>query len=153
MKLGPTIDGRIKIEIDHSGDFYLLAEMLQDAAGDEQTTHLANHVGQHLDDEDWEEFVKPDLVVKFKQDILTVSNILAAAQDEQQKEFFISSEDAAAWYSTVNQARIFLEGKYELSELDEEYDPISGDPDLVEPFVKGRFYIQLQSLILEYLEF
>lgn len=152
MKIGPTIDKRVKLLLDDDGDYYLLSQLIQDASDSGNIEKLANQVGKNVVDEDWEEFVKPDLIAKYKSDVLKVNAILKKAHEEKTEEIFISQEDFQEWYSTLNQARLHLESSYNLSALNEHVDPKDVDPDLLEPVIKGNFYTHLQSLILEFLE-
>lgn len=152
MKIGPTIDKRVKLLLDDDGDFYLLSQLIQDASNSGNIEKLANQVGENVTEDDWEEFVKPDLIAKYKSDIIKVNALLKKAHEEKAAEIFISQEDFQEWYSTLNQARLHLESTYNLSSLHENVSPEEVEQELLEPVVKGNFYTHLQSLILEFLE-
>ncbi len=147
------MDGRIKIVVDDENDFNFFAELLQDAIGNDGTETLVNTISQSGTDEDWEEFVKPDLISQFKKDILTVSQTLAGVQDSTEKEFFISPENARDWYSTLNQARLNLEYRYKVSSIPPEVNKEELGLETIQAGIKTEFYMQIQGLILETMEF
>ena len=152
MKIGPTVDGRIKLFLDDDGDYYLLTQLISDASSGDNIENLVKQLGKNIDEPDWEEFVKPELITHFQKDNITVSNSIKKAYDSEENELFISKDDSQSWYSTINQARLHLEEEWNLSELKEDIDMTSLDQTLVEPFIKNNFYMHLQSLILEYLD-
>lgn len=152
MKIGPTIDKRIKLQLDHDGDIYLLTQLVSDAVNDDDTDSLVNQVGCKMDDEDWEEFVKPDLISHFRDEIVKVSEVIQSAIEEKEKEIFISKDISREWYSTLNQARLHLEKKYTLSEVEDGFQLEDLDDELVDPAIKNNFYTHLQGLILEYID-
>ncbi len=150
MKIEPTLDGRVKIALNNDGDYYLLTQLISDASDDDKIEKLASQFGESMLDEDWDEFVKPELISNFQTDILTVSNILKKMHDSGVKELYISKEESHAWYSTINQARLHLEENWNLSELTEDFSMENTNPELLEPCIKNNFYMHLQSLILEF---
>ena len=145
------MDGRLKVAIDNENDFAFFAELLQDAMGDSGAQCITEQIVRNETDEDWEEFVKPDLLIQFKQEILNVSETLSAAQEEELKEFFIENDTAQDLYSTLNQARLNIENVYKLSELPEDLDGLT--LPMQEASAKYELYTQIQSIILQVLEF
>lgn len=77
-------------------------------------------------EEDWADFVRPELVAAFDNSLLTVMNDLAqakveelegegeAASDEVYYRFEIPGDHAESWFQTLNRARIVLSIKHRL---------------------------------------
>jgi len=152
MQLGPTIDGRVKIVINDENDFAFFAELLQDAMGEDDTQPLVDQLARKGADEDWEEFVKPDLVEQFHQEKLKVGEVLAKLQNEEETEIFIGPENAQDWYSTLNQARLHLENIHKVSEMPD--DGLSSyEPHEIQVKMKYDLYTQIQSVILEVVDY
>ena len=153
MQLGPTIDGRIKIAITDENDFNFFAAILQDALGEDSPQSIVDQISKGKGDEDWEEFVKPDLVTQFKKEILTVGSVLAETQDNGLKEFFIEESSAGAWFSTLNQARLHLEQVHKISSFEDEIDEENLSETQLQSLAKYDLYTNLQGLILETSDF
>jgi len=152
MQFGPTVDGRIKISLESQTDYYFFAELVRDAAGDEQAKALADQVGKHTDDEDWDEYVKPELIQGYREDLYAVVSSVGQYQEEGLEEFFIDDEVARVWYSTLNQARLRLEVEHKISEVPYEITPEECGEELFLALVKSEHYLKLQSMILDHFE-
>ena len=143
------MDGRIKIVLNDENDLSFFAELLQDAVGEGTAESLVDQIAGEGADEDWKEYVKPDLITQFKQEAIWVANALADVQEEEEKEFFIDTENARNWYSTFNQARLNLENGYNLSEMPDDPSPENCEMDLLKARIRSDIYMQIQSLVLE----
>lgn len=155
MKVGPTVDGRLKLTLENPEDYALMSMLLRDASDDGEVENLVNRIGKNSTEEDWEEFVKPELISQFNADLLKVSNTLKEIIDTDtadQTDLFISNDDCREWYSAINQARLSLEEEYTLSEVKYDYDPATLSPEQLEPLLRDNFYLFLQDLILNHLD-
>jgi len=151
MEIGPTIDGRIKIALNGENDYAFFAELLQDAMSEEGVESIVDQIGARGTDDDWEEFVKPDLAEQFQQETLKVGEILAKAQEAQKMDIFIDSENAQNWYSTLNQARLNLENQHNISSMPEVLAEV--EPEHLILKMKYENYTYIQSTILDLMEF
>ena len=68
--------------------------------------------------EEWREFVKPDLRHLFEEARVTVASDLAQIQSQDGTVLTIIPEHVDAWLNTLNQARLVLAARFELSEAD-----------------------------------
>lgn len=110
--------------------------------------HLAESLAGLMDEEsDWEELVVPDLEQSFSSQCRFVQASIDAARERDEKALFIKPRDAEKWYGAVNQARLSLQARYKLHELD---DPEGAPAELRSAHFRDRFYLMLQSLLLEY---
>ncbi|MEP4077731.1 hypothetical protein [Haloferula sp.] len=149
MKAAPTLDGRIRIDIESSLDWMIMQAIPHDArmAGVE----LADRLGDVLDDDDsvsdWEEFVLPELKEGFSSQLSLIENKLAALDKEAPDPLFILKEEAESWYGGLNQARLALEDRYHF----DGDDPEEMSPGKRTAWFRNQFYQTLQSLVLEFL--
>lgn len=148
MKAAPTLDGRIRIDIESHLDWMIMQAIPHDA----RTTGvgLADRLGGPQDAEsaaDWEDFVRPELCQGFDSQLDFVEGVLAGLDEEKPGPVFIVREDAMSWYGALNQARLALEERYAFGD---------GSPDEMTPgtrtaWYRSQFYLTLQSLMLEFL--
>jgi len=67
--------------------------------------------------EEWDEFVRPELREAFENAAVTVEGDLEPLADGRE-ELTIPRDHVDAWLSTLNQARLALAARYEVSEAD-----------------------------------
>lgn len=154
MKIGPTIEGGLRIDPQTPEDWHILRAISLDANGSE--TDLASRLGNLVTDEkiaeDWQEIVVPDLRETFADDlhyIYAAIEAAAAFQDGEENPIWITREDAFTWYSALNQARLSLEEKYKFG-ADPESDAANLSPVRHEALLRNHFYSALQSFILQH---
>lgn len=149
MKAAPTLDGRIRIDIESPLDWMILHAIPHDArsAGVDLADRLGNQMGDEGGGEDWEDFVLPDLREGFSGQIRTIEEALEPLDSENPAPIFILKEEAETWYGGLNQARLALEERYHFH--DEEPEEMT--PGKRSAFFRSHFYQTLQSLLLEFL--
>ena len=69
------------------------------------------------------------------------------ARAKEEAVIFVHPEKADVWYGALNQARLALESRYQLSGYD---DFEKAAEDLRSAYFRDRFYCFLQSTLLEY---
>lgn len=148
MKAAPTLDGRIRIDIESKLDWMIMQAIPYDARA--AGVDLADRLGDALEDDasvpDWEEFVLPELRQGFNRQLEYIEGVLASLDEEKTEPVFIVKEDAEYWYGGLNQARLALEERYHF--LDE--DPEEMTPGKRTAWFRSQFYLTLQSLLLDY---
>lgn len=148
MKVGPTLQGGLRIDVESPLDWMVLRCISYDARG---SLDLADRVsGLMASDEgieDWREYVLPDLRDGFNAQLETIEGAVALAGDgEGPAEIHIAREDAELWYGGLNQARLALEERYGFS-LE---DPEGMTPGKRSAWFRSQFYLQVQSVLLDY---
>lgn len=149
MKAAPTLDGRIRIDIESKLDWMIMQAIPHDAhaAG----VDLADRLGDALDDDDsvsdWEEFVLPELRQSFSSQLECIEKVLESLDEDAPEPIFIVKDEAEIWYGGLNQARLALEDRYHFD---------GDDPEVMTPgkrtaWFRAQFYQTLQSLLLEFL--
>ena len=154
MKILPTAEGALCIEIEDAGDWQLLKGITHDAVSCEE--NLANRLGNLIQDPavapDWREFIVPDLDAGFSADLLYVASSIAAARVESgggPGPLWITRDDSFHWYSALNQARLALEERFHFGP-GVSVDPAGLPPVRRSAFLRSQFYCAIQSLLLEY---
>jgi hypothetical protein len=157
MRVMPTLEGGLRIEIDSAIDWLILEHISSDAL-DEDGDRLPERLGALMDEKsEWDELVIPELRVIFAGQVGKVAEAIRSAQaevevggEEASGAVSIGKEDADDWYGALNQARLGLEGRYHFGQMDE----VSGLEDWSEDkryaYVRNQCYGQLQSVLLEY---
>jgi hypothetical protein len=97
--------------------------------------------------EDWQDFVLPDLRDAFNSQLAAIEAAIdSAGSDDQPGKVFISKEDAELWYGGLNQARLALEERYDLSN--------AALPEMTpgkrSAWFRSQFYLHVQSLLLDH---
>lgn len=147
MKLTPTLDGGFRIDTEHDGDWVLLHSILDDADPEKLAHQLSESIQSSEIDEDWREFVVPDLIESFNSDLAKVREALKCAHDGNNPQpIHVPPRESMAWYSSLNQARLNLEECFHFDS-----DISSKDDDIVRKmaFLRSKIYLELQSLIFE----
>jgi len=147
MKAAPTLDGRIRIDLESELDRMVLRAIPQDARLDgwDAIERLREPVDDGQRGEDWEDFVRPELENTFEGQLATIA--AALAELENGEPLFIVRDQAEAWFGGLNQARLALEARYRLTEA----DPTEIGAEERSAWFRSHFYLQLQGLILEFL--
>ena len=144
MKVMPTLEGGLKIDVESEQDFRVLEMIVKDAGSpDEVTADLAQLMQQQ---EDWNELITPDLWEMVYGQFAIVAKAVSAAKVDN--ILHISSDSADAWYGALNQARLQLEREHGLHQWTEEEDGLS---ELLQNIlIRDRFYCMLQTLLLDF---
>lgn len=153
--MAPTLEGGLRIDADSLTDWMILELICADATrlpGPPLYDQISSRMEQN---DDWKEFVVPDIVTQFEEQITYVSRAISSAprDEEHAGSVFISKEDAMTWYGTVNQARLSLEKQHNLStheDLDTEEDLEKLEPELRAAVIRNHFYTSIQTLLLEF---
>jgi hypothetical protein len=149
MKVGPTLQGGLRIDVESPLDWMVLRCIPYDARGgdfdlaDRVSAPMAKDEGV----EDWREFVVPDLRDGFNSQLETIEQALAGAGDDDEPgQIFIQKGDAELWYGGLNQARLALEERYGFSDE----DPTTMTPGERSAWFRSQFYLHVQSVLLEH---
>ncbi len=153
--MAPTLEGGLRIDADSLTDWMILELICADATslpGPPLYDQISSRMEQN---EDWKEFVVPDIVTQFNDQVTFVSRAISAApRDEGHAgSIFITKEDAMIWYGTVNQARLSLEKQYGLSKIEDIPNPEDLDElesDVRAAVLRNHFYTSIQSLLLDF---
>ena len=153
MTISPMKDGGLRIDIEDAGDWVLLGGITADAMSREDK--LSHRLGEFITDEevvmDWLEFMVPELEDVFNAAVLHVTTVVATARVESPGgggHLVIARKDRFHWYSALNQARLALEETYQFG-ASERIDPDALPARRREPFLRTRFYCEIQSLLLD----
>ena len=153
--MAPTLEGGLRIDAESLHDWMVLELICADAArlpGGPLYDSLSSRMTK---DDDWKEFVMPDIVTQFDEQITFVSRAISSAprEDDHSGSLFITKENAMTWYGTVNQARLSLEKQFNISIIDDletEDDLTKIDQETQAAIFRNQFYSSIQSLLLEY---
>ena len=147
MKVAPVLKGGLRIDVESSMDWMVLRCIPYDARGG--GLDLADRVSAPMSGdegiEDWRDYVLPDLRDDFNAQLAAIEAAVdAAGRDDEPAELFISKEDAELWYGGLNQARLALEERYDLS------NAILAEmtPGKRSAWFRSQFYLHVQSLLL-----
>lgn len=149
MKVGPTLQGGLRIDVENSLDWMVLRCIPYDARGggidlaDRVSAPMAKDKGI----DDWREFVVPELQDGFNSQLETIEKALAGtADDDEPGQVFITKEEAELWYGGLNQARLALEDRYGFSDE----DPATMTPGKRSAWFRSQFYLHVQSVLLDH---
>ncbi len=146
MKAAPTLDGRIRIDLEDAMDLVVLRAIIADAHA--RDDDLASRLSAGTDPdlaEDWDDYVLPELRVSFNSQLETIVGALAEVTPGD--TLFIGREDAEAWFGGLNQARLALEDRYGLAGADED----AQDGEMKSAGIRSHFYQMLQGMLLHFL--
>jgi len=157
MKVLPTMEGGLRVDLAEEADWAVFQMLLDDARG-KSKDWLAKRLGVLMEDDDWDEYVVPDLAEFFGEQAALVNQALQDAEkkaDGLNGELYISREDGQAWYSILNQARLALEGQWKLAEVEglesEEGEAVLlADQQRLSALMRSRLYLLLQTRLLEF---
>jgi hypothetical protein len=154
MKLSNQTDGSLRLILEDENDWILCELLLNDARG-KGDDWLAKQMGLFVDEDDWDEFVVPEISQQYNGQIETVEKSLTAAKEraeDEEGELIIDKVIGEEWYGVLNQARLSLEGRWKLSAAEEKGefdDQESADPEKASAFFRSRLYCFLQAQIIE----
>lgn len=145
IKVAPTLDGRLRIDLGSPIDLLALQSIVPDArlAG----RRLPERLSPDGLTEDWEEFVLPELDQRFNAQLDCIDRAVAAFDPGKPGPIFIVPEQAEDWYGGLNQARLALEERHGFSQVAPEAIPAAQRP----AWARALLYQGLQSAILDHL--
>ena len=153
MKVMPTLEGGLRIDLEDRDDWGFLYAIHHDVAACD--SHLADRLGSAVEHnevaEDWREFVVPDLKHSFSSQLNVVAEAVNRALEEAAGgpgTLWIRRDDAYDWYGALNQARLAIEECHRFGPC-ESVDPLSLETEARQAFLRSQFYCALQSLLLE----
>lgn len=148
MKILPTLDGGLCIIPESEIDWQELELICSD---EDRPTHLAASLADLMDqDSEWNEYVVPDLEEGFRGQVKAVAGTIEKARTSDEPAIFISPSDAEQWYGAINQVRLSMHARYDVEELSNSNDLDDADPVIKSAYYRNRFYLLLQSMLLEY---
>lgn len=148
MKILPTLDGGLCIIPESEIDWQELELICSD---EDRPTHLAASLADLMDQEsEWNEYVVPDLEEDFRGQVKAVAGTIEKARTCDEPAVFISPTDAEQWYGAINQVRLSMHARYDVEELSNSNDLDDADPVIKSAYYRNRFYLLLQSMLLEY---
>lgn len=149
MKVAPTLQGGLRIDAETPLDWMMLRCILPDArsGGLDLADRLSAPMADDEDAEDWRDYVVPDLRDGFNAQLEGIERALAAGGDgDEPGQVFIPLEDAELWYGGLNQARLALEERYQLSAA----TLAKMTPGKRSAWFRSQFYLHVQSLLLDH---
>ncbi|NCF12512.1 MAG: hypothetical protein GWP68_03950 [Verrucomicrobiaceae bacterium] len=99
----------------------------------------------------WGEYVVPDLEENFRNQTQFVDAAIKQARQNNEPAIFIPPAEAERWYGAINQVRLSLQASYDVEDLDEAGDLNDWEPELRSAYFRNRFYLLLQSMLLEFI--
>lgn len=149
MKVGPTLQGGLRIDVETPLDWMVLRCISYDAraGGIDLADRVASSMGKDEEFEDWQEFVLPDLRDGFNAQLDAIEGALSRAGDgEEPAEIHIARDQADLWYGGLNQARLALEERYGFSSA----SPEGMTPGKRSAWFRSQFYLHVQSVLLDH---
>ena len=153
MKITPTLQGCLRIDIESSVDWARIEMICIDAS--KLNSLLSVTLAEKMTVEaDWKNYVMPDLDAAFSEQTSTIYSLIKTSRSKgsENGEIHITPEQCDLWYGSLNQARIALENKYSLSAHDEsEFEDLNKLPkDTLSAYMRSRFYLILQTNLLDH---
>lgn len=154
MKVAPTLEGGLRIDTEDLGDWEILHAILHDAqrGGSDLANDLGGLIGKDAGAEDWQEYVVPDLRSEFQGQLDLVATAIGTAMRSAEGgpgSVWIKPAEGFIWYGALNQARLAIEETHH-------FGPGEGiDPDQLPParrsaYIRSRFYLIIQSMLLDH---
>jgi hypothetical protein len=151
MKITPTLEGGLRIDVEDSGDWAVLLGITRDAVSHDEK--LSDRLGRLITAEeladDWKELVVPELEDGFHTDLANVAGAIRAAESSGGGRLWITRENAWHWYSALNQARLALHEIHRF-QAGEELTAADSEPGRRGAFLRSQFYCAFQSLLLDH---
>ncbi|MDG1356573.1 MAG: DUF2017 family protein [Akkermansiaceae bacterium] len=145
----PTLDGGLCILPESEIDWQELELICSD---EDRPTHLAASLADLMDeDSEWNEYVVPDLEENFRAQAQVVAGTIEKARASDDSAIFITPAEAERWYGAINQVRLSLHARFDIEELGDSSDINDASPELKSAYYRNRFYLLLQSMLLEYI--
>lgn len=157
MRVMPTLDGGLRIDVETATDWLVLEQIAPDALQD-GTGNLPERLGALMDDDsEWDELVIPELRNYFSGQLRTVTNGILQAQREAEAdgegsegELFIPRADGSEWYGALNQARLALESRFRFGPALGVTEIESFPASKRSAYIRSQFYCALQTVLLEH---
>jgi len=154
MKLTPSPDGGLRLDVEDKSDWQLLLGILHDAQGSgfDLATQVGGKMDQAADWHDWVDYVIPDLREGFLAHLKTLLLAIESARLEAAGGpgcVRIPREDAFHWYGALNQARFALEAIHHFGPGDA-IDPGSLSQASLHAFIRCGFYSAIQNSLLDH---
>jgi len=151
----PTLQGGLRVDLQEPADWLLLRHLIDDAC--DRSRSLADELGDRVTaeevSEDWREFVVPDLQEQFATSLEKVREVMAKALEQCEGgtgSLWITPDLGFDWYSSLNQARLAIETRYQFGDTSlHKLDP-GANPRRKSAFYRSQFYSALQGLLLEH---
>jgi hypothetical protein len=154
MKVGPTLEGGLRIDAEDLSDWEILHAILHDAKRTEND--LADSLGglilEEAGAEDWRDFVVPDLRDEFDSQLSKVTKIIEGAMEKSGGDpgsIWIGKADGFIWYGALNQARLALEDLHHFGPS-EDVSMEELHPARRSAYFRSQFYLAIQSLLLDH---
>lgn len=149
------MEGGLRVDLQDPTDWLLLGHLVDDADGRDQglAEALADLIEQPELAGDWREFVLPDLKEEFQGAVQRVQEVIAKAVAQCSEEggsLWITREDGFLWYSTLNQARLAIEERFQFGDRDRDDLELLSDSSRQSAWYRNQFYSALQGLLLEH---
>lgn len=155
MKVMPTLEGGLRIDAEDEDDWDLLQCVIDDAnghEGEDLADRLGGMISEDAGAEDWRDFVIPDLREAFQDELAQVATFIETARFNAKNgagPLWITPGDASAWYSALNQARLALEEEFRFGPSEDiDSEELEGGKRMA--FIRSKFYVAIQGLLLEY---
>ena len=149
MKISPTSDSELIIELETASDARAFEHILADARGSEGVDHLAQTLSGFMDaDSEWDEWVVPELKEGYRQQLDIVEETLSDIRNKNLTKICIDEDSVELWYGAINLARLMLNERYH-------FDAVEFDEDTEEviqlAYMRDQFYTALLSLMLDFI--
>jgi hypothetical protein len=148
MKIGPTLNGGMRIDAESAEDWEILRYLPYDARPQELAERLTDATEE--DTTDWREYVLPDLQESFTNQVAFVYHAIEKAAAEANGEagaLFVEKADALQWYGALNQARLTLQTNHQLPQDASELKGM--EPERRGAFYRSHFYCIIQTLLID----
>ena len=147
MKVAPVLKGGLRIDVESPMDWMVLRCIPYDArcGGLDLADRVSAPMSGDEGIKDWRDYVLPDLRDDFNAQLAAIEAAVdAAGSDDEPAELFITREGAELWYGGLNQARLALEERYDLS------NAVLAEmtPGKRSAWFRSQFYLHVQSLLL-----
>ena len=151
MKATLDEDGHVLLQVETAADWHMLESITKDGKRYALADALADSMEDDAVRQDWSDYVVPDLNDTFSQQLQFLSNVISHARTEAQAgigTIVIPREDADTWYGALNQARLALEDRFDLSTMDS--DEVMALPQAHRSaYFRSHIYLQMQSMLLD----
>ena len=148
MKIGPTLNGGMRIDAESAEDWEILRYLPYDARPQELAERLADATEE--DTTDWRDYVLPDLQESFTNQVAFVYHAIEKAATDSKGQagpLFVEKADAMNWYGALNQARLTLQV---LHNLPQDVSALKGmDPERRGAYYRSHFYCIIQTLLID----
>ncbi|TAE78593.1 MAG: hypothetical protein EAZ65_04335 [Verrucomicrobia bacterium] len=151
MKVAPLLKGGLRIDVESPLDWRILRGITQDArtGGLDLADRVSSAMLADPESDDWRDYVVPDLRDGFDAQLAIIERAVAdaattAAGCEEPGRIFIHPEEAEDWFGGLNQARLALEERHNLSAAIES----EMTPGRRSAWFRSQFYADIQGMLL-----